>query len=240
MSNTTTTAGTPVASGSGFSDLLARCAVALDDALNATWTTAELAVFLNMAIGDYSKHFPRTRQVTLVVQAGQRAVRLPEDMVEALAVAYPAGVEPPAYLGRCAYTHADFGRLARCYDVVIPPDNEGRGELWLSQVPRESGSLTLTYLARHNSIADPHAPLGDSSVPHAHEDLLIRYVTWQAALQLQQREQQAPTSNSSLLMAQYAQNARRLEVSYQTALKQALFAVEGRSRAVTWDKSRIY
>jgi hypothetical protein len=80
--------------------------------------------------------------------------------------------------------------------------------------------------------------------PHDHY-LISFYVFWQYVLALAIAEQLTPTSTSSLLMAQLAQNARRAENAYHVALRQTLYATQGESKPAKWirggdDLERIY
>jgi hypothetical protein len=113
-------------------------------------------------------------------------------------------------------------------------DDTDRSELWVAAETSSGESIAVLYQAHHALMPDLAAPSGESSVPPAHQPLLVKYVLWQAALHQMFAEQQSPMSSSSLLMAQLSQNARRLESSYHTAVRQALYAAEGQSRTATW------
>ena len=107
-------------------------------------------------------------------------------------------------------------------------------ELWISKSPAAGEEIAVYYHAHHALIANPAAVSGSCTVPPSHHNLLSLFVFWQNALALANAEQQTPTSNSSLLMAQLAQNARRAENAYHVALRQALYAAGGESRSSRW------
>jgi hypothetical protein len=69
-------------------------------------------------------------------------------------------------------------------------------------------------------------------------------VLWRAALQLKAIEEASPTSNSSLLMSQYAINVDRSRRAYVDSLAKAVYA-ESKSGPVSWsgqteETTRIY
>lgn len=241
MSQSASISGSTAVGGGGFAALVARCMAALADAGEATWTAAQVAAFLNDAIRDYSVHFPRLRQAALSLSAGANRVELPADFTGLLAVERPPGQQPPRYLARRAFTWPDFWTCGGWYDVVAREDGHGRSELWFSDAAEAGETAVIQYYAAHALIDDLSAPAGEPSVPAPHQPLLLKYVLWQATLGLLAAEQAAPSGSSSLLMAQLSQNARRAESSYHTALRQALYAAEGRSTAVSWaGLGRIY
>ena len=245
MAQSDSTTGTATSSSATFSALIDRALVLLNDENNATWDTEMVATFLNEAIRDYSQHFPRLRTATLSLTANVQEISLPADFTAVLSVEYPAGQSPPQYLGRLPYTHPDFRQGTRWYDVLPAHDAGRAGELWLSATPQVGETAVIRYFATHEWMADPASPSGSNSVPEMHQHLLLKCVLHQAALHLLYAEQQQPTSSSSLLMAQLSQNARRAESSYGTALRQAIYAAEGASTAVSWAKAdpaqrRIY
>lgn len=237
--------GTPASGGTtSFVNLVDRVETAVNDAANAEWSTAELATFLNDAIRDYSKHFPRVRRTDLTTVADQHEYDLPADVSGALlGVEFPQGEEPPTYLElRSRYGPAFWGSVGY-YDVIMRGDQTDVDVLVLSEDVAADETVRAEYVAHHALISNVTAISGYSSVPVQHEDLLIKYVIWQCSVQLQMAEEQSPTSSSSLLMAQYAANARRNRQQYEDALRQAIYAAEGRSAVVSWHEGsggRIY
>jgi hypothetical protein len=243
MATASTFSGITAVSSGSLADLIDRCQVFLNDEKDTSWDTEMIGTFLNDAIRDYSQHFPRVRQETINLVVGQNIYDLPADLLGLIAVEYPGGQNPPEYLGRKAFTAASFWWQKGFYDVVYNRDDANVDELWLSTDPSAGQTAVIHYNAAHQLMADPAAPTETNSVPELHQPLLVKYVAWQAALHLASAEQQNPTSNSSLLMAQLAQNARRSELSYHTALQQAIYAREGLSRVMGWRENgggRIY
>jgi hypothetical protein len=217
-----------------FADLVDRCSTALNDENNATFSDAQIAVWLNDAIRDYSQHFPLQQVASIACSAADQEYDLPADFLGILAVEYPTGETPKAYLSRLPFTHQDFGSSEKWYDIRPQRDESDRDELILSASPSAGQSIQILYNGHHALIANPSSISGDNTVPVIHQQLMIKYVSWQGALFLAAAEQASPTSNSSLLMAQLSQNARRLESGYHTAVKQALFGADGASVVQGW------
>jgi len=209
--------------------LVDRIETVVDGTGNGVWSTVELATFLNEAIREYSEHFPRGLRVEIGLTAGVWRYDLPAGCLRVLEAAYPAGAFPPRYLRRWQRERRDFW-LGGCYDVF-----EGdRHELIVGDAVADGEGVAVVYEGLHELIEDVEAIGGFSSVPGEHEDLLVKYVIWRCSAQLQKHEEQSPTSGSSLLMSQYASNARRDRQAYEGALAQALYAREGRSVILSW------
>jgi Family of unknown function (DUF6682) len=217
-----------------WATIVDRCENLLNDAGNSEWTTAELAEWINDAVRHYSQHFPLLKQQTINCGDSDHQYDLGADFMAIISVEYPDGEDPPEYLSRLPYTHADFWTGEKWYDILDHADDSDPAELIVSADTASGEDIIATYNGYHAIIANTASISGNTTVPEIHQELLIKYVVWQAALQLMFTEMQAPTSNSSLLMAQLSQNARRAESSYHTAVRQALFNADGVSRPVNW------
>ena len=227
-SGTGTLAAAPNAVTAG--ELLAAIRAALDDAAGNTWTDAELLSFLGEAVREYSQHLPRIGTAELAAAEATRRYALPLDTRAVISVEYPSDLEPPIYLRRRRYKSIRFA-AARCYDLLFSHDLNEPPVLLLSFDPEAGEVLTVRYLHPHE-----HEPAAESylTVPADHHHVLLAYVLFAAARQLQSREQAAPTNNSSLLMAQLASNTRRLELVYLNALNRILFHRLGEGEMVGW------
>ncbi|MFL7838036.1 MAG: hypothetical protein ACK2T4_06740 [Candidatus Promineifilaceae bacterium] len=201
---------------------------------DSTWDNAFIGYWINMAIRDYSKCFPLVKVQTINCADDDKDYDLAVDFMGVLAVEYPAGEDPKVLLSRLPITHPDFGRGESWYDIIEHGDDTDPNELIISAASAAGEDINVTYHAHHALIANPASPSGNCTVPVFHHNLLTLYVVWQNALALTNNEQQSPTSNSSLLMAQLAQNARRAENAYHVALQQAIYAARGKSQAVLW------
>lgn len=216
--------------------LLAECRAALDDAgQSPAWSDAELLLFLNEAIREYSQHLPRVAETRLAAVAGARRYALPADARAVLSVEYPEGREPAVYLTRLAYKSRRFATSPAGYDFLPRHDLTAAPALLLSFDPAAGQTPAgEILLVRHTR---PHAAVaaaGDSlTVPAEHHHVLLGYVLFAAARQLQAAEQANPTGGS-LLMAQLAANARRHELSYLNALNRILTQRQGESSVVAW------
>ena len=176
---------------------------------------------------------------------GTPSYSLPLGLQSVIDVEYPTGQTPPARLSRLPLPHADFWHAQSWYDFRLARSAATAATIWFSAPVATGESAAVTYQGDHAIMEDPAAPTGTNSVPPAHQPLLMKYVLWSATNHLLMKEQQAPSSNSSLLMAQLSQDAGRFERAYQTAVRQALFAADGESSAVQWitpghDLARIY
>lgn len=224
---TGTKAAPPYAVTAG--ELTSDARVALDDAAAAAWSDAELLAFLNEAVREYSQHLPRIGEANLIAAAQQRRYALPWDAAAVISVEYPVGEEPPAYLGRLRYKSARFE--GHHYDVLLSHDLTRPPELLLGFDPGAGEALTARYLHPHDSDLTADTYL---TVPADHHHVLIQYILFAAARQLQSREQAAPTNNSSLLMGQLAANTRRLELAWLNALNRILYHRLGAGEIVAW------
>lgn len=215
-----------------FAELVNRCETDLNDESNSTWTAAQIVKWLNDAICDYSQHFPRIMTQTISAAADTNAYDLAADFMGVLSVEYPTGQDPKEYLSRLSYKHGDFWNFDSWYDILPRSDETDVSEIMISHDPAGTESIEIEYHAHHDLVTDADDTSGDVTVPPNHQHILVKFTLWQATNHLLFSEQKSPTSNSSLLMAQLSQNARRLEASYHTSLQQALFAADGESKIV--------
>jgi len=213
----------------------------LSDAGAATWTQAVIEEWCNAAIKDYSQHFPRITSATITTTLNTNAYDLPADFLSIINVEYPTGEDPPEYLSRLDHRHPDFWINDCFYDIITHFDTGDVAEIWVSVDPPADETITYRYNATHEyGLASGETV----TVPGHHENILTSFVVWKAALELLSAEQQSPTSNSSLLMGQLANNAARAKRAYFQAIAQALRSQEGESAVVTWkglaDLDQIY
>ena len=221
-----------------FSALVTRIQTTINDSGAATWSTAEIASFLNDAIRDYSNHFPRIMTDSITLTNGTQEYDLNTDYMGVLSVEYPDGESPREFLKRRPYTQgngADFFGLDGYYDILKrDDDDDNEAQIVFSEDLVTDETAVVEYTAHHALIANTASISGDCTVIPQHQHLLVKFCAWQATLYLKSAEEQAPTSNSSLLMAQLAQNARRLALDYSTALQQAIYSADGESRSINW------
>jgi len=234
MATSSSISGTPVGSSGTLATLINRCQVFLNDEGDATWDTEMIGTFLNDAIRDYSNHFPRIKTTTISTTTATTNYDLPSDFLGILSAEFPDGEDPPVYQNRQSVTTAGFWSSDKNYDIILAADDSNVNEYIFPALDATGETAVLVYHAVHQLMADPSTPTESNTVPEEHQPLLVKYVNWQASQHLAFAEQQSPTSNSSLLMAQLAQNARRNELSYHTALQQAIYAAEGQSFHRNW------
>lgn len=215
--------------------VLADCRAALADAGQPPiFSDADLQVFLNEAIREYSQHLPRVAEAALTALAGVRRYALPGDALAVLDVAYPEGAEPATYLTRLPHKGRAFAAAPAAYDFLPRHDLTSPPALLLSFDPGTGATLLVRYTRPHAAVATSNDYL---TVPADHHHVLVQYVLFAAARRLQAAEQAAPTGGS-LLMGQLAANARRLELAYLNALNRILTQRSGESAVVVWGAGR--
>jgi len=211
--------------------VLADCRAALaDGGQTPAFSDADLLAFLNEAIREYSQHRPRVASATLTALAGVRRYALPGDARAVLDVEYPEGGEPAVYLARLPHKGRAFAAAAAAYDFLPRHDLTNPPALLLSFDPPTGAMLRVGYTRPHAALATANDYL---TVPADHHHVLLQYMLFAAARRLQAAEQAAPTGGS-LLMAQLAANARRLELAYLNALNRILTQHAGESAVVVW------
>lgn len=206
--------------------------VALADEGAAVFSEAAVLSWLNEGIREYSQHLPRELSVELAAVAGVREYALPWQALAVHSVEYPADMELPSYLLRVSYQSLRWGTGAY-YDFLSRLDLTSAPQIWLSFMPEAGAVLRVRYQAAHEYglTADDYV-----TVPSEHHHLLVGYVLFAAARQLQQAEQANPTNNSSLLMSQLASNTRRLELAYLNGLNRILYHRRGVSGVRSWGR----
>lgn len=148
-----------------LADLRAGLRVLLNDtaAEGYLWNDGTLDLHLNDAIRNYSRYFPRHREVTIAMVAGQREYDLPADCLAVVKVEL-VGTEGRVPLLEGDGTRSQAGACS--YEVY-------GGKLVLWPTPTEPGqSIAVRHLAPHAALALD----GDlSTAPAADEDLLLTY-----------------------------------------------------------------
>ena len=223
-----------------LSELRDRVENAVNDAGNAHFSTDLVDEWIKDAIREYSLHFPRRKTYDITTAADDREYDLASDTQDILSVEYPQGEDPPEYLERRSYRHPDFWEEDGYYDWIPHDDATDVLEIYISTKPDAGETIRVLYLGDHLTTLAAGSTI---SVPERHERVLINFCVWKALKYLEQAEEQAPTSNSSLLMAQMAQNAFRAERAYYDSLRRAIRGEEGQSAHARWklDKyDRIY
>jgi G:T-mismatch repair DNA endonuclease (very short patch repair protein) len=216
----------------------------LADSGNATWAAADIQQWCRDAIADYSTHFPRTLTEDITTAANDRKYDLPAGFIEVLTVEYPSGQDPPEYLARRPHDHPNFWIDSGYFDIVERDDDTDVSEIWISEKPAASETVSVLYHAIHLQDTTDLTTSDNLTVRERHHYILKKYVFWQAYEQLKATEQASPTSNSSLLMSQLAINVDRNRRAYIDALAKAVFS-RSKSAAVSWDSqaaesTRIY
>lgn len=234
--------GTPALSPSAVSAsslITDHIRIALDDALSLEFTDAELLSFLNEAIREYTQHFPRNLDISIVAVPGQFIYPLPSTCRNILTVEYPADHDPPIHILRIT-NHPPLSASGPFYEFIPRFDQNTAPLLRLSESPAAGSSLRVTIQQEHNF----NLLLSDNiTVPADHHHILVHYTLFACARQQLAREEANPTSASSLLMAQYASNTRRYEVIYLNAINRIIFHRRGISSVRSWTMDfydRIY
>lgn len=222
-------------------NLIDACEADLADSGNTTWASADIEQWCRDAIADYSLHFPRTLQMDITTAEDDRQYDLPAGFLAALSVEYPQGEDPPKFMKFRSQHHPDFWSEDGYYDVYYHLDDADVDELLISTKPEADETIRVIYQGVHDNII---LAAGTVTVPIHHQHILRNYVLWRAALQLKAIEEASPTSNSSLLMSQYAINVDRARRAYVDALAKAVYA-QSQGGLVSWsgqaeETTRIY
>lgn len=223
-----------------LNDFIDRVENAVNDATNTYFSAALVEEWIEDATREYSLHFPRETYNDITTSAGVRAYSLPADLQDVIHVIYPLGDQPDPFLTYLDRRNPHFYDNDEHYYWHRHLDAQATISIWISATPDAGETIRVYYLGDHDLDV---AGGSDISVPGRHEIILVKYCVWKAVKYLEQAEEQDPTSNSSLLMAQMAQNAFRAERAYYDVLRRALAGMEGRSARATWqlDKyDRIY
>ncbi len=204
-------------------DLNALCRRRLGDlAAPYTWGDLQLNQWINDAIADYSNYFPRELSIDVPAVAGQREYDLstyhPRGV---LSVEYPAGEDPPSYLRRRSRLGSGF--WGGCYYDMIGDT------LILGMKPSAGETIRVRYLADH---AYPDDDADVITVPDAHLELLVLFVRWAAAQELEALEAQNPDA-STLMLNQLSLATFRTERAYRMKLNSLLPGRDG--AVVTWE-----
>lgn len=213
-----------------LTELTSRALNAVGDGGGDTWSSAQVDEWLREAIADYGQYFPRQHQVALPTTAGVHAYALPEGLQAILLVEYPAGRIPPQYLTQRSRTRRRFWNRSGYYDWHATGPS-ATPELVLSEAPLAGETIVVAYLGPHDTALQGEDTL---TLPDGHLPILILYAIMMAWQERLAQEQQAPTSNSTLLLSQYASNADRARRNYVQALARARIAAAGRSATVRW------
>jgi len=224
-----------------LTQLIDACEADLADSSNAVWSAADVEQWLRDAIADYSQHFPRTMTTEIACSADDREYDLAATFQEMITVEYPKDEDPPQFLQRRPHNHPDFWPEAGYYDIIFRAGDSDVDELWISTKPAAGEKIDATYLADHDFTS---VVATATTVPEKHHHILRKYVMWQALHQLKVQEEASPTSNSSLLMSQYAINVDRARRAYVDSLAKALFATS-KSAVISWagqtnESGRVY
>jgi len=214
-----------------LTQLIDKCEADLADSGNATWAAADIEQWLRDAIADYSAHFPRIVTTEIELATDDQTYDLESDFIEVISVEYPNNNDPKTYLQRRPYTHPDFWSEAGYFDIVFRDDDTDVNEIWISTKPTTGENMNVTCQAHHNisSVVGTATTVADE-----HHHILRKYVMWQALHQLKAVEEASPTSNSSLLMSQYAINVDRARRAYIDSLAKALYAAS-KSAIISWN-----
>jgi hypothetical protein len=208
-----------------------------------TFTDEQINQWINDAIEEYSRYFPRikTQEIGIELDPGEAASRkhdLNYDFRGVISVEYPNGEDPPIYLERRDYRHPDFWLVDGYYDVVQRGDAGNADELWISQTPADKETIAVEYLGDHDML---DSDTGTTSVPDTHLEIILLHARWSALQALASGEAANPDPNN-VLLDRYEAIVSRAERAYYRKVEE-LRKVEADSAAQPWsmDKwDRVY
>jgi len=201
------------------------------------WTDLQINQWINDAIADYSRHFPRELTEPMKLIAGTYEYNLATVLTNPqaiLKIEYPLNKQPPEYL---EYRQERDGRGfygERVYDVQgMPP-----GTLILG--PGDWATDAQVHITHH---ADHYYPEDDTelmTVPNGHLELIVLFVRMVALMDIAMQESQ-DTRTNSLVVGTLSLNANRAEREYRGKLEKYLAAASVGSQVMQWaGVKRIY
>jgi len=202
------------------------------------FTDEQINQWINDAIEEYSRYFPRVKTTTQLTTANDRQYDLPADYRGVVSVEYPTGDDPPTYLERRDYRHPDFWMEDGFYDVVHRSDAGNADEIWISQKPAAGQTITIEYLGDHDLVDDDTDAI---SIVDLHLEVIVLHARWSALQALASGEAANPDPNN-VMLDRYEANVSRAERSYYRKIDE-LRKVEAESGMNAWpmDKwDRVY
>ncbi len=195
-----------------------------------TWPEGKITEWVLQGIREYSARFPRRLSVlitpTVEGEGYARIYDLPLDFIDVLAVEWPEGQDPPAWLEWKHEAEAGFGMghydIRRSRDATVP------AQLVLGARPTNATEkMRVHYLGLHDLTLAPQDML---SVPDEDLELIIQFVKMRAFEERLANETLAadPTSD---LVARLGHNARLAKEEFYRLVKQRERAA---GRLVAW------
>ncbi len=220
--------------------LINSCESHLGDEANAVWAPADIEQWCRDGMADYSLHFPRTLSQTINC-VDTYEYDLSPGFLDIISVEYPDGQDPPSFLSWKDRLDNNFYGSDGYYDVIRKGSSAASSLVTSNNYGANGNNIAVLFLSTHDSSI---AALSSLTLPDEHLHLIRNYVLWQAAVQLKIKEEADPTSNSSLLMSQYAINVDRARRAYVDALAKAVYATS-KSVQISWqdrsaESTRIY
>ena len=200
-----------------------------DQVAPQAFTDEQINQWINDAIEEYSRYFPRQKTTTQTTTANDRQYDLPADYRGIVSVEYPTGDDPPTYLERRDYRHPDFWLEDGFYDVVHRSDANNLDELWISQKPAAAQTITIEYLGDHDLVDDDTDVI---STIDLHLEVIVLHARWSALQALASGEAANPDPNN-VMLDRYEANVSRAERSYYRKIEE-LRRVEAESGMNAW------
>lgn len=156
-----------------------------------TWRNAILDGWIQDAVRDYSREFPRRLRKTLTLTTGTQAYDLPggQAFQHVLRVEYPAGQNPPEFLWQTDEGELEFQNGGYAYALRAPADDiadeldAAAGKIVFAPTVTTGETAAIEYHALH---AVPVAGDDDAivTVPDGHVEALVAFVEFRQAAQL--------------------------------------------------------
>lgn len=190
-----------------------------DTSVTPMFSDAQLTDFINRAIEDLSKHFPRRILYSVTTTAGTRKYDLPLTAIAVLSAELPRGQNPPRYLHRVDHLSPLFYGTDNNYAFIRPADSSSLNPpyILISQSPPAGLYMDLNLLSEHNALTAG----GDvSSILERHIHLIGLFARWKCLQELSTTEAMDPDPLQMRLMTEEI-NSKRAEAAYRTALDEA-------------------
>lgn len=209
-----------------------------DQVAPQVFTDEQINQWINDAIEEYSRYFPRVKTVALATSANDMQYDLPADYRGIVSVEYPTGDDPPNYLERRDYRHSDFWQQDGFYDVLHRSDAGNADEIWISQKPAAGQTITVEYLGDHDLVDDDTDTI---TIGDLHLEVIVLHARWSSLQALASGEAANPDPNN-VMLDRFEANVSRAERSYYRKIEE-LRKVEAESGMNAWpmDKwDRVY
>jgi len=200
-------------------EVRALCRLTLADATK--WPDASLDHWIRAAIRLYSAHFPRPWRGEIELVTGTQAYSVPGglDVSAVLSVEYPAGESPPRFLRCVPEASALFAAAGQAYALRgVDEDSTAAevGRIVFAETVATGETAIVEYLGPH-ALPAVGTDADVITVPAQHSEAITAFVAFAALYELDMDEAVA-VDDSSIVLSQLGQEARRAWLRYKEVM----------------------